>query len=93
MLFELALEDLAGVVARELVDEHDLARDLVVREVVLDVALDLVLAEVRVLAQHDERLQPLSELVVVDADRGRLLDRLVRSEQLLDLGREHVLPA
>ena len=45
VLLELALEDLAGRVARQLVEEHDLARHLVVREVVLDVVLDLVLAE------------------------------------------------
>ena len=40
---ELALEDLAGRVARQLVHEHDLARDLVAGEVLLDVRLELVL--------------------------------------------------
>src|SRR5690349_9074814 len=43
VLLELALEDLAGRGARQLVDELDVARDLVAREVGLDVLLDLVL--------------------------------------------------
>src|SRR5579859_1748084 len=38
-LDELAFEHLAGRVARQLIDEHDLARDLVVGEVVLHVVL------------------------------------------------------
>ena len=41
-LGQLALEDLAGGVARQLVEELDLARDLVAREVGLDVVLELV---------------------------------------------------
>src|SRR6185312_2848528 len=40
---QFALEDLAGRVARELVDEHDLARGLVAGEVLLDVVLGVVL--------------------------------------------------
>ena len=43
---QLALEHLAGRVARELVEELDLARDLVAGEVVLDVSLDVVLVEI-----------------------------------------------
>src|SRR4051812_49102135 len=64
-LGQLALEHLARRVARELVEEDDLARDLVAREVGLDVVLELVLAGVGAVAQHDERPQALAELVVV----------------------------
>src|SRR5579884_1764256 len=42
-LGELALEDLAGRVARQLLDERHLAGDLVVGEVLLDVGLGLLL--------------------------------------------------
>src|SRR5918999_3699046 len=44
-------------------------------------------------SQHHDRLQPLPELLVVDAEHGRLGDRLVARQQILDLGREHVLAA
>ena len=47
----------------------------------------------RLAAEHDERLQSLPELLILDADRRGLLDLLVAGEQLLDLGREHVLAA
>ena len=46
VVLELALEHLAGRVARQLVDELDVARDLVAGQVGLDVLLDLVLGEV-----------------------------------------------
>src|SRR5512142_2630249 len=92
-LFQLALEDLPGGVARQLVDEHDLPGNLVVREVLLDVVLDLILAERCAVPQHDERLQALAELVVVNTDRGCLHDAFVRGEELLDLRREYVLAA
>ena len=90
-LFELALEHLAGRVARQLVDEHDVARDLVAGEVRLDVLLDLVGRHL--LLGHDDGLQPLAELLVVDAEDRDLLDRVVALEQLLDLRREDVLAA
>src|SRR4051794_37060953 len=93
LLAQLSLEHLAGGVARELVDELDVARDLVAGEVGLDVLLDLVLGEVRAVLLDDDRLQPLAELLVVDAEDGRLPDALVAGEQVLDLLREHVLAA
>src|ERR1700753_3480458 len=42
---ELTLEHLAGRVARQLVEEHDLARDLVAGQVLADVVTDLVAGE------------------------------------------------
>jgi hypothetical protein len=42
---QLALEDLAGGVAGQVVDEHDLTRDLVAREVTADVVLEIALGE------------------------------------------------
>ena len=44
-------------------------------------------------AAHDERLQPLAELLVGHADDGGLEDRRVGGQEVLDLGREHVLAA
>src|SRR4051794_10925848 len=92
-LGELALQDLAGCVARQLVDEHDLARDLVAREVRLHVVLQLVLRRLAPGLDDDEGAQALAELLVVDADDRDLAHRLVRGEEVLDLAREHVLAA
>src|SRR6478609_8175267 len=54
---QLALEDLAGRVARQLVDEGDLARRLVCGKVRLDVDLELLLGGLGALGGDDERLQ------------------------------------
>ena len=78
LVLQLALEDLAGGVARELVDELDVARHLVAREVLLDVVLERRPRDSFVpLALDDERLQPLAELLVGHADDGDLGDRRV----------------
>ena len=90
---QLALQDLTRRVTRKFVDEDDLARHLVARQVRLDVVLELVLADLRAVLLDDEGAQPLAELLVVDADRGRLGDGLVIGEQVLDLAREDVLAA
>src|SRR4051794_23282889 len=85
---ELTLENLASRVARELIEEHDLAWNLVAGEVLLHPGLEVVLARTRrarAPADHDERLEALAELVVVDADRGDLDDRLVAGQAALDL--------
>src|SRR5262245_42392749 len=71
---ELPLEHLAGGVAGQLVEEDDLAGHLEAGEVLLDPVLQVVLR--RVTRDHHERLQALAEVVVVDADRGHLDDRL-----------------
>src|SRR6185503_9464083 len=62
-LDQLALEDLAGGVAGQLVEELDLARGLVAGEVLLHVALQLILAGVLAVAEHHEGLEPLPELL------------------------------
>src|SRR5206468_105269 len=56
---QLALEDLARRVARQLVHELDVARHLVAGEVLLDVGLELVDRRLLALGGHDERLQAL----------------------------------
>src|SRR5215218_10446765 len=71
---ELALEHLPGGVARQLVHELDVARDLVSREVGLDVPLDLVLAQRRAVALDDDGLQALPVVLVVDAEHRHLGD-------------------
>src|SRR3954452_20280837 len=90
---QLSLEHLPGRVAGQLVHELDLARDLVAGEVGLDVPPDLVPAQRGALAPDHDRLQPLAELLVLDAEDRRLGDRGMAGEQLLDLGGEDVLPA
>src|SRR4051794_603212 len=87
---ELTLEDLASRVAWELIEEHDLARNLVAGEVLPDPVLEVVLAR-RFGSDDHECLQALAELLVVDADRGHLDDGLVTREAVLDLLREDVL--
>ena len=76
----------------QLVEEHDLARHLVAGEVLLDPVLEVVLGDVA-RREHHERPEPLAEVVVVDADRGHLDDRLVAGEAVLDLLGEDVLAA
>ena len=71
-VLQLPLEHLAGRRPRQLVDELDVARDLVAGEVGLDVVLDLLLAHSRPSSRHG--LQPLAELLVVDAEHGHVGD-------------------
>src|SRR3954454_9136785 len=90
---QLALEDLAGLVARQLVDEHELLGHLVVREVGLHVLLELGLVGLARPARHHEGLQRLAELLVLDADDRHLGDAVVPGQQVLDLRGEDVLAA
>src|SRR2546429_4445457 len=92
-LLQLALDDLAGGVARQLVDELDLAWDLEAGEVGLDVPLDVLLAELLAVPGGHEGLERLAEPVVVHADHGDLADGVVLGQEVLDLGGKHVLPA
>src|SRR5882672_10737519 len=71
---QVALEHLAGRVARELREEHHVARHLEAGEVRLDVILHRRLAQFGAVAGDDEGLQALAELLVGDAHDGRLLD-------------------
>src|SRR3954447_13048852 len=92
-LSQLALEDLARRVARQLVVEDDVARDLEAREVLLDERAHVVLRQRVAVVDDDVRRQALAPAVVVDADDRDLADRLVAVEELLDLLREDVLAA
>src|ERR1700722_6021632 len=90
---QLPLEDLAGRVARQLLHEHHIARNLETGEVRLHVVLHRLLRQPVAVARHYERLQPLPELRALDAPNRALLDLLVRGQRALDLTREQVLPA
>src|SRR4051794_31675874 len=89
---ELTLENLASRVPGELIEEHDLARNLEAGEVLLDPVLEVVLGR-SVGCDDHERLEPLAELGIVDADRGHLHHGLMAGETVLDLLREDVLAA
>src|SRR5204863_1216523 len=89
-LGELALEHLAGRVARELFQEGDLAWHLEAGEVRLHVSLHLLLAQALAVAHNDERLQALAEVRIGDPDDRDLIDLRMLGEQVLDLAREHV---
>ena len=69
---QLALEHLARRVARDLAAQLELARHLVARQVRLHVGDQLVGRHA--VADDRERLQPLAELVVGDADHCHVLD-------------------
>src|SRR4051812_2156274 len=88
---ELTLEDLASRVAWKRIQEHDLARNLVSREVLPHPVLEVVLARPGFVPRNDEGAQPAAELVVVDTDRGHLEHALVPGQAVLDLLREDVL--
>src|SRR5215210_978950 len=90
---DLALEDLARRAHRKLVHEPDLPRVLVGGHLLLDVGLQLVLVDRLALLQHHRGAHLLAELVVRHADHGRLLDRRVLVQHLLDLARVDVVAA
>src|SRR3954452_23926249 len=71
----LELLDLAGHGHGELVDEEDVARDLVVRDPPLAVLPQLVLAQRRALAQDHRDRHRLAVAWVRDAVDGRVGDR------------------
>src|ERR1700730_3351258 len=71
---QLPLEHLPGRIARQLIEEHHVARSLVARQVRFDVLLDRLLVQLGVVAQHDERLQTLTELLVGNSHDCGLLD-------------------
>src|SRR5437870_298004 len=88
---EHALEDLAGGVAGERLEEDHVARNLVAGEVLLHVELDRILCDGRTVARHHESPQPLAELGVLYADHGGLFDLVMARQQVLDLAWEDVL--
>ena len=90
---QLALHDLAGRVAGQLVEERHVARHLVARQLRLHVRPQVVGAHLGAGLERDVRRQPLAELLVVDADHRGLADRGVGVEGLLDLERVDVLAA
>src|SRR3954463_14636286 len=90
---QLPLYDFSGCVARQLVEELHLAWDLVAREAVLDVVLDFIFRQFGLAGGDDERLQALTEVLVLDADDGGVRDLRVFRQQLLDLARVDVLAA
>src|SRR3954468_11132530 len=63
---DLALEDLAGGALGELVDEPDLARILVVGDLVLDVVAQRRLVDVLALLERDRSADLLAHVVVGD---------------------------
>ena len=75
---------LAGVVAQRLVDELERARDLVADEPVGEVGAQLVRGELA--GRLHQRMDPLAEIVVGDADHHRRQHLRVGVEGRLDLG-------
>src|SRR5918994_6958886 len=87
------LHHLPGRVARQLVDEGDLPRALVVREVLGAERLELVALDVGVGLAHDKGGDVLTEHVVRYADDRGLAHRRVFEDHALDVSRVHVVPA
>src|SRR3954453_18129527 len=79
---DLPLEDLAGRPLGQLVDEPDLARVLVARDLLLDVLAQLVLGDVLALLERHGGRDLLAELVVRDTQDGGLADGRVLVENL-----------
>src|SRR5205085_7811339 len=88
-----ALENFSRRVSRKLFKEHDLARHFVACEMLLDVVLEVVLADGSGSFGNHERLEALSEFLVVDTDhRCFAHDRMI-GKQVFDLARKNVLAA
>src|ERR1700747_3479598 len=75
-------QQLARSIARQLVDEHHISGDLVARQVVLDVQLDLLNVLRCAGLRNNEGTQPLSELRVLDTDHGRIEDIVTLDKQV-----------
>src|SRR5690349_23908661 len=84
---QLRLPRLAVWVARELGDELDEARTLVVGEVLPHPRDDVVLRQRALGAGLHDREQHLAPLVVGDAEHGAVDDVVVGEQALLDLAR------
>src|SRR6202453_5032018 len=67
-------QQLARGIAWQLVDEHHISGDLVARQVVLDVKLDLLNVLRCAGLRNNEGTQPLSELNCVDTEVVRIED-------------------
>ena len=85
--------DLAVRGATDRVDRQDPLRRLVGRQLVLHVRDDGALVESAPGSELDDRGDGLAELLVGDADRHRVDDRVVGLQHLLDLLGEHLLAA
>src|SRR4029079_6328349 len=89
--FERAAQPLADVALRQLVEELDVARDLVAREVRARVRDHVGLRELRV-AAHDEQLHRFAGANVRHADGGDLTHPALRRGDILDLVRVDLEP-
>src|SRR5262249_7483168 len=89
----LAAEDLAGGALGQLVDQPEVAGVLVRRDPVLHVRPQFLGRGRGAGLERDGRADLLAELVVGDPDHGRLGDRGMLVEDLLDLARVDVVAA
>ena len=84
--FELASEDLAGLVLGQGLDEHDAAAELLVRGDSLgDVVYDLLLLNTAV-AAHDVGAGELAGALIGDADDGDVINAVEATDQVFQLG-------
>src|SRR3954454_13360864 len=90
LLAQNGLQDLAGRVPGQVVDELDPPRHLVVGEPVPAEREHVVGRHLRVGPPHHERETDLAEALVGNADDGRLGDAGQPGQRLLDLGRVDV---
>ena len=89
----LAAEDLAGRALRQLVHQPDVPRVLVGGDPLLHERPQLVRRGRGARLERDRRAHLLAERVVRDPDHGRLGDRRMLVQDLLDLPRVDVVPA
>src|SRR5439155_999148 len=82
---------LAGGTARQLGDEDDLVRDLVMREVLLRVVAELALGGRLALLEHHRRRHLLAQLVVRNSKSKRELDGGVVHQDDIHLQRRYLL--
>src|ERR1035437_8380757 len=85
--------DLAGDGHRKLVDEFDVARDLVVRDLPLTEAADLVGGQGLAGSRPDPGAELLAVGIVGDAEKLHVLNLRMAVEKFLDLARVEVFTA
>src|SRR5919201_2543102 len=90
---QLRFDDLSRGVARERVDEGVRLRRLVLREMPARVRGELVRRQAHAVAHDDDGEHRLAPPRIGHPDDGRLSDRRMRVEDVLDLGGVHVLAA
>src|SRR5260221_2257247 len=93
LLAQLALEDLAISIFRQLRDKLDGARLLIAGQVLPTEGVQFLLGKCHARTQRDDRLDTFAPERVGDANHSDFVDRWVLEQHLLDFSRVYIIAA